>query len=313
MKHFYALVLGLFSLTSLSIFAQEEKAPQVLKRRNAAGAEETWILTFNDEFNGQTLDLEKWKPVEGVPRDPYQNSARVWYSPENVEVSNGHLKLNIKNDTLIDEPFSVWITDRMVPLKATVYFTSAEIEAKEATHFGMYEMRVRIPKSRGFNSAFWLYGAPTGPNNEIDIFEYWDVKGPLSLAYSARRTCRWHNMTAHYNGGMTIEGYLGEDISEGFHTFTCVWDECRIEWWVDGDLKRTLYKYEGMRGNNADCGSYLEKKKGKKVKETAFPREPMKIIANVAVKKDPGGPDQLNLFPLAMEIDYIRYYQKAQR
>lgn len=313
MKLLATLLFGTSLIFNTSLFAQEEKAPSVIKRLNAAGKEEAWVLTFNDEFNGKNLDLDKWKPVTGVPRDPYQTSAQVWYSPENVEVSNGFLKLNIKNDTLIDEPFSVWITDRMVPLKATVYFTSAEIEAKEATHFGLYEMRVRLPKSKGFNSAFWLYGAPTGPNNEIDIFEYWDVKGPLSLAYAARRTCRYHNMTAHYNGRMSGDGYLGEDMSEGFHTFTCVWDECRIEWWVDGDLKRILYKYEGMRGNDGDCATFMEKKKGKKVKEDVFPREPMKIIANVAVKKNPGGPDNLNLFPMAMEVDYIRYYQKAQR
>src|SRR5690606_36941478 len=116
------------------------------------------------------------------------------------------------------------------------------------------------PKSKGLNSAFWMYGEKDGVNNEIDIFEYWDVRGPLKLAYSAKRLCRWHNMSVHYNGRMSIEGYLGEDISEGFHTFTCVWDECKIEWWVDGDLKRTVYRYEGMRGEGKSCDEFLAKR-----------------------------------------------------
>lgn len=290
--------VGIFS------FSQNE-----MTRISSSGEEEKWVLTFGDEFEGNKLNTEKWTAVDGVPRDPYQDAARVWYSKNNVEVSNGLLKLLIKKDTLIDKPFEIWITDRMVPLKATTYFTSAEIHSNKQMSFGLYEIRCRIPKSKGLNSAFWMYGEKDGVNNEIDVFEYWDVRGPLKLAYSAKRLCKWHNMTTHYKGRMSGEGYLGEDISEGFHTFTCVWDECKIEWWVDGDLKRTIYRYEGMSGRGKSCGSFLDKRKKQPV-EDVFPRDPMNIIANVAVKKDPGGPDNLNLFPLSMEIDYIRYYQK---
>ncbi len=305
-------LLVFFLCLSVLVSAQQTPTPSELIRKNAAGEEERWQLSFSDEFDGIALDQSKWNIIEGVPRDPYQTSAQVWYTKRNIEVSNGLLKLHVTNDTVVDEPFSVWITDRMVPLKATAYFCSAEVQSKELHHFGMYEMRVRIPKSKGLNSAFWLYGAPAGPNNEIDIFEYWDVKGPLKMAWSEKRLCKWHNMTAHYNGGMTIEGYLGADISEGFHTFTCVWDECKIEWWVNGVLYRTLYKYAGMRGANKSCESFTAKRKGKSMKETAFPRDPMQIIANVAVKKNPGGPDKPNLFPISMDIDYIRYYTKKK-
>jgi len=70
-----------------------------------------------------------------------------------------------------------------------------------------------------------------------------------------------------------------------------------------------IYRYEGMSGRGKSCGSFLDKRRKPPV-EDVFPRDPMNIIANVAVKKDPGGPDNLNLFPLSMEIDYIRYYQK---
>lgn len=285
-------------------FSQKE-----IKRVSSSGVEETWVLKFGDEFDGNSIDTRKWNVVEGVPRDPYQDAAKVWYTKDNISVNNGMLKLYIKNDTVVDKPFEIWIKDRMVPLKASSYFTSAEIHSKEHHHFGMYEIRCRLPKSKGLNSAFWMYGEKDGVNNEIDVFEYWDVRGPMKLAYSAKRLTKWHNMTVHYKGRMSIEGYLGEDISEGFHTFTCIWDECRIEWWVDGDLKRTVYRYEGMRGRGKSCEDFLSKRK-KPANEFVFPRDPMGIIANVAVKKDPGGPDNLNLFPLAMEIDYIRYYQK---
>lgn len=305
MRSKYLTLLSFVILFVPASFLGQDK----LTRKSSSGIDETWELVFGDDFNGKALDTRKWNIIEGVPRDPYQESAQVWYTGNNISVSNGLLKLYIKNDTVVDRPFEIWITDRMVPLKATSYFTSAEIHSREQYHYGMYEIRCRLPKSKGLNSAFWMYGEKDGVNNEIDIFEYWDVRGPLKLAYSAKRLCRWHNMSVHYNGRMSIEGYLGEDISEGFHTFTCVWDECKIEWWVDGDLKRTVYRYEGMRGEGKSCDEFLAKRK-KPATEFVFPRDPMNIITNVAVKKDPGGPDNLNLFPLAMEVDYIRYYRK---
>lgn len=279
-------------------------------RKNAVGEEETWVLKFHDEFEGKELDKSKWIPGNGITRDPAQESNYVWYDPANVEVSQGFLKLHIKNDTMYDRPYMLWVGDGMKPFTGNHTHTSGEILSRESFGFGMYEIRCRLPKSKGLNSAFWMYGEKDGVNNEIDVFEYWDVKGPLKMFYSENRLCKWHNMTAHYKGRMTIEGYLGEDMSEGFHTFTCVWDDCKIEWWVDGDLKRTLYKYKGMRGLGKMCSDVVDKKKGKKIEETAFPRDPMQILANVSVKKPPLGPDKPWLFPLSMDIDYIRYYVK---
>jgi len=284
---------------------------KTIKRLNAAGVEETWQLSLGDDFNGSSVDTKKWKVTEGLPRDGYQESSQVWFTKDNIEVSNGVLKLVIKNDTVVDKPFEIWIKDRMVPLKASASFTSGEITAREQTGFGMYEIRCRLPKSRGFNSAFWMYGEKDGVNNEIDVFEYWDVEGPLKLRYSEKRLCRRQQMTAHYKGRMTLEGDNSEDMSEGFHIFTCIYDECRIEWWRDGELVRTLYRYEGMRGKGKSCLDFLKRKK-KEPAETVFPRDPMAIIATVTVMKPPHGPEHLNLFPLSMDIDYIRYYEKVE-
>jgi len=136
-----SVLIGCFSLIGIVSYSQTE-----MTRISSSGEEEKWVLAFGDEFDGNKLNTEKWTAVEGVPRDPYQDAARVWYSKNNVEVSNGLLKLLIKKDTLIDKPFEIWITDRMVPLKATTYFTSAEIHSNKQMSFGLYEIRCRIPK-----------------------------------------------------------------------------------------------------------------------------------------------------------------------
>ncbi len=298
----------LFLILGLSL-SQSVVSQDTLVRKNSAGENEKWVMSFGDDFDGTTVDESKWRIIEGIPRDPMQGSNYVWYLRENVEVSQGLLKLVLKNDTMIDRPYDIWIKDGMKPFKGNATHSSGEINSRESFGFGMYEIRCRIPKSKGLNSAFWMYGEKDGVNNEIDVFEYWDVKGPFKMMYSEKRLSKWHNMTAHYKGGMSIEGYLGADISEGFHTFTCIWDECKIEWWVDGDLKRTMYRYKGMKGRAKQCADFLKKKK--KPEETPFPRDPMQIITNVSVKKTPDGPDKPNLFPQSMDIDYIRYYKKV--
>jgi beta-glucanase (GH16 family) len=298
-------------LFSFLIFPLISVGQDTLVRKNAAGEEERWVLTFGDDFNGDKIDESKWHVVEGIPRDPDQGSNYVWYSKNNVEVHHGLCRLVLKNDTMYDRPFWIWIKDGMKERKGNHTHSSGEIMSKQYFDFGMYEIRCRLPKSKGLNSAFWMYGEKDGVNNEIDVFEYWDVKGPLKMMYNEGRLCKWHNMTVHYNGRMSIEGYLGEDMSEGFHTFTCVWDECKIEWWADGKLRRTLYRYKGMRGIGKVCEDFVKRKNPAKLEETPFPRDPMQIISNVSVKKTPDGPDNPSLFPISMDIDYIRYYKKA--
>jgi hypothetical protein len=102
----------LFLILGLSL-SQSVVSQDTLVRKNSAGENEKWVMSFGDDFEGTKLDESKWRIIEGIPRDPMQGSNYVWYLRENVEVSQGLLKLVLKNDTMIDRPYDIWIKDGM--------------------------------------------------------------------------------------------------------------------------------------------------------------------------------------------------------
>lgn len=268
-------------------------------------------LVFNDEFNGTSLDIQKWKSSNGVFRDPEHKAEKQWYTPANVEIGDGTMKLWAKRELLANQTFSVWIKDGMKPFTSDFEFTSAEIESHQQFGYGMYEIRCRIPKGKGLWPAFWMYGESNGINNEIDVFEFWNQKSTLSK-FSTRKLSRVHNMTAHYKGKMTGENYKGPDYSGDFHVFTVIWDECKLEWYVDGELKRRITRFKKSSGEKFTCQEELTKYNG--TKENVFPRDQqMTIIANLALQANDAKPFETDVFPVAMEIDYIRYYTLVEK
>ncbi|HLU85624.1 MAG TPA: hypothetical protein VKZ45_09115 [Vicingaceae bacterium] len=56
-----------------------------------------WILAFEDNFDGNQIDLSKWDVKESVIRG-FSNPT-AWMSSNNVEVSNGTLKLIATQNT----------------------------------------------------------------------------------------------------------------------------------------------------------------------------------------------------------------------
>ena len=116
-------------------------------------------------------------------------------------------------------------------------------------------------------------------------------------------------MRVHYNKKMSGENYEGPDFSADFHTFSVVWDSTKIEWYVDGELKRLSTYYQTKRGKNVECKNI---KAGKTYYiNPIFPKDPMSIIANLAIQTGKNAPD-VTVFNSAFEIDYIKYYKKVE-
>jgi beta-glucanase (GH16 family) len=269
------------------------------------------VLAFEDDFNGNSLDFSKWDiPYQGVIRDFNHTNEKQWYantgnSPSlphgsNIEVSNGTLKLIARKEA--SPVTGTWVTDWSInpPLTQTSTFeyTSAEIDSKKSFGYGKYEIRCKIPSGNGFWPAFWMYGeGVNGRNNEIDVFEFWE------------NSTSDHNMTVHFDGGMCLTDYNGPDYSQNFHIFTVIWDNYKIEWYVDGQLKRRSTKFYNMLSQQVDCNSLQAWQPY--MMDKIYPQDNMKIIANLALENDANyHPDATTPFPSTLEIDYIRYYKK---
>jgi beta-glucanase (GH16 family) len=269
---------------------------QVILIENGKCDTSDWNLVFEDNFEGVALDSEKWVVQSGVVRDAYQTTSQQWFSPSNIQVNEGTLKILANKESLPNQSFSIWLDGRMQDFIHDFDYTSAEIYTRDFFQYGKIEIRCRIPSGKGFWPAFWLYGEEAGINNEIDIFEFWD------------NSTRRHKMTIHYNGQMCLSQYIGPDYSNGFHVFSLIWDNYKIAWYVDGDLKRSSSKFYSVSGQALDCNSL--KAFQEYILNTTFPRSPMNIIVGLGIQNGKYSPDDKTRFPNQLEVDYVRIYQK---
>ncbi|HAI11689.1 MAG TPA: hypothetical protein DCM28_08285, partial [Phycisphaerales bacterium] len=100
-----------------------------------------WTLTFEDDFDGTSLDPDKWKLGEhwlGI-------NGLAGNTPENIAVENGNLKMTAEKKTTV---FGT----------ATYNYATGEISTfqKFKQAYGYYEARIKYDAAQGVWPAFWL-------------------------------------------------------------------------------------------------------------------------------------------------------------
>jgi len=150
---------------------------------------------------------------------------------------------------------------------------------KFSQEYGRFEIRCRVPKGKGMWPAFWLLPDPRGWPPEIDVLEI--------LGHEPDKVYTTHHYRDAQGKHQSHGGsWSGPDFSAGFHEFAVEWSPQRIVWFVDG--------VERFRS------------------EDAVPKGKMYVLLNLAVGGGwPGNPDAQTKFPAALEVDYVRVYQKA--
>lgn len=218
-----------------------------------------WELTWADEFDGNQLDPSKW--VAELGRWPHNEEWETYVTWANT-VGNGNLTITSAYDTRYNPPY-----------------TSGRIktEGRFQQMYGRFEMRAKLPATKGIWPAFWLL-----PNNrwppEIDIMEY--LGHDRDTVYFTNHWGSWPNVASQNSP------HHGPDFSADFHTYACEWWPDRVEFYVDG-VRRATHRNAGI------------------------PQEPMFIILNTAVGGIwPGYPDATTVFPQRYEIDYVRAYRE---
>jgi len=193
----------------------------------------------------------------------------------------------------------------------TYNYTSSNLWTRVKFDHGAFEGRIKIPKGKGFWSAFWTFdGEPWG---EIDIFEFMntnDIWGNYDVELSAKRL----NLNTHYdyNNDGNDDGCSTNsnevDFSQDFHIFTMTWEKDKIQFFVDGNLKRTDFRYYTTLGQGTGCiindwQPYLMNR--------IYPLNPMHMILNLAIYAGGGAPDGSTTLPNQMEVDWVRYYKRT--
>ena len=173
-----------------------------------------WVMTFDEECDGHTIDTAKWVSDRTDPAAVAQSkqgllSIRL---PENVVVHDGICHLNVKKRESIRG--ISWTTAGM----------GTRIFHQE---FGYYEARMRYGSASGLNNAFWLDAANSHTvHYEIDINE---GHFPNSV-----------NMTLHnWTGGHTSLGAemkTHDQLSRDFHVYGLLWTPNQLTWFFDGKI-----------------------------------------------------------------------------
>lgn len=173
-----------------------------------------WRITFQDEFEGNTLDLQKWNP-----NDPWgleRNSELQAYVKDAFEVKNGILYIRAqKRDAFYDGK------ER--------HFTSGMMTTHQKFNqqYGRFEIRCRIPQGKGLWPAFWLLPEPLSWPPEIDVLEF--------IGQEPHRIAMTHHFKDETGKLHSIGGnWIGPDFSKKFHVFAVEWTPERITWFVDG-------------------------------------------------------------------------------
>jgi beta-glucanase (GH16 family) len=242
-----------------------------------------WKLVFQDEFDGTTLDLNKW-------------STRHIYENETLDHFNDELQRYRDTHKISDGVLSLIASKAEDGL-----FSSGMIRSYQTFYYGYFEARVFLPKGKGIWPAFWLVGdydseGKTWHPPEIDIFEYVDngVEDRDNMLHSTPLDSTGAGSFSFMGPSFRLryrEMYAAKPLNESWHTAGLVWTPSGVSFFWDGQRIYTR-SYSWLR-SDGQLGP------------------PAQVILNFAIGGTWAGRHGIDdkAFPQAFKIDYVHVCQ----
>lgn len=235
-------------------------------------------LVWSDEFNYSGLpDSTKWG--YDVGGDGWGNNEAQFYTKadiNNAVVGNGYLSIIAHKEKREGKEYT---SARMVT------------KGKKDWNFGRVNIRAKLPKGRGTWPAGWMLGSNINTVGwpqcgEVDILEHVGYD-PDTVVGSIHSTS--YN---HIKGTQKTKRIFIKNPYTEFHVYACEWDTNKMVFFLDGTPYLTVQNEH------------------KTEKEWPF-NNPMYVLLNVAVGGNWGGTKGIDesIFPVRMEVDYVRVYQ----
>jgi beta-glucanase (GH16 family) len=278
------LHLAIATLCSLCIFSGASAVPATATPEpTAGGLPANYKLVWADEFDTDGLpDPAKWGYDTAANQTGWYNNEKQYYAAgrlENTRVSGGKLIIQARKERLTS---------------AADYggqdYTSGRLltRGRHDWTYGFMEVRAKLPCGLGTWPAIWMLGYKGAwPNNgEIDIMEHvgkrkGEVLGTVHTgAYN-------HKIGTQKGSAITVA-----DACDTFHNYQLTWDSDHIAIGVDN--KNFFNFTNASDGDNA---------------KWPF-SHPQYMLLNLAIGGDLGGAVDNAIFPVQMEVDYVRVYQK---
>ena len=272
--------LSAIVLAVLGALAQAADAPPPAERLRPPDG---WQMTWHDEFDVDGLpDPKKWTNDTWFNKPGWFNHEAQYYSApraENAVVRGGRLVITARKESLSSAPD--WGGQK---------YTSARLLTRGLAEWttGFFEIRAKLPCGLGTWPAIWMLGTHGDwpANGELDIMEH--IGRNPGRVMSTLHTLAGNG--AHGVGAtVTVP-----DSCTAFHRYQMLWTERDITFGIDG----------------VDHLTYPRLDVGPAGAPRAWPFDaPQFLLLNLAIGGDLGGPVDDSIFPLAMEVDYVRVWQ----
>jgi beta-glucanase (GH16 family) len=246
----------------------------------AAGVPPGYSLVWSDEFATDGLpDPAKWSyDTDRNPVGWYNNELQYYAGPraENAVVQGGKLIITARKESLSTAPD--WGGQR---------YTSSRMvtRGKASWTTGFFDIRAKLPCGRGTWPAIWTLG--TGgiwpDDGELDIME--QVGSDPTRVFGTA-----HTRDSGSSG--TGAAIRIPDACTAFHNYQMTWTADTISFAIDG---ATYYTYANPRSGSSTW---------------PFDR-PQYLLLNIAIGGTLGGTVDDSIFPVTMQVEYVRVYQKA--
>lgn len=245
------------------------------------------VLRINEHAAGGGPGRPAWRSRYRHPRkDVINREKQIYFDREFA--GTGAQPLGIDPFSIADGVLSIR-AERVDPLRVSPfvwdYRYSSGVISSELTHwqrYGYFEARMRLPRGKGFWPAFWLLPKSGEWPPEIDVLEGSGVR-----PHAVHHAVTVEKPPSAANHGAWVD--VGVDVTRGFHVYSLDWTERMLTFAVDGRTTLALAN-DRLHGE-------------------------MYLIANLALgSHDPNwipDPDETTPLPAALEIDYIRAFQRA--
>ncbi len=268
------LTLLTFLLLACSKEEGNTNPPEIIEELPTSGD-----LIFFDEFDiDGALDSSKWKFEISPPNNGgWWNGEQQHYtnSIDNTYISDGTMKIVAKKEVYTFQG-------------STKQYTSARLNSKFSFTYGRVDVRAKLPKGQGTWPAIWTIGSNITSVGwpacgEIDIMEHWGHEPTIVSSATHNSAC---------SGGctnVTVGKTTITDYSEEFHVYSMIWNENKIQFLIDNELR---YTYKPSSKNTLNWPYTADQ----------F------IILNVAMGGTWFSIDP-NFTQATMEIDYVRVFK----
>lgn len=221
-----------------------------LEKQNDFAKLNEWELTFEDHFEGNKLDTDKWMSGyywgKNLLGDDYVSvNEKQFFKNNNIEVKDSNLKIITKSEKTNGK---VWDPSLGFYTKDFDY-TSGLVNTGQyfRQQCGLFKAKIKVSHSYPVHHAFWLLGEKSIP--EVDVFKY----GEKSAAKL--------EVANYWNGeGRNKKSMGGVNFSKDYFIYSLEWTPEKLVWKIND-----VVLYEQTEG---------------------IPNEPMYLILSSGISRD---------------------------